>query len=148
MLRPWRQTYSPIPFLSHLCPCIRRRNGGHTPLPNVWSFHNASRCREWPWSSVPRLYPLGRVYLGTGWSGRSVRRAQSGRVGTAPEGGSQRESGYRAVSERRGTPRLPHGFDPSRLRDGTRLPDPYPKVFRMSFLQGPSRSNGQGLGGT
>jgi len=69
MLRPWRQTYSPIPFLSHPCPCIGRRNGGRTPLPNVRSFCSASRCREWPWSSVPRLCPSGQGYPETGWSG-------------------------------------------------------------------------------
>jgi len=58
------------------------------------------------------------------------------------------DSGHRVVGERHGTPRLPRGFDPSGLRDGTRLLGPYPKVFHMSFLRGPSRSDSQGLGGT
>jgi len=60
----------------------RHINGGRTPLPNVQSFCNTGRCREWPWSSVLCLCPLGQGYPGTGWSGRSVWRAQSGRVRT------------------------------------------------------------------
>ena len=74
--------------------------------------------------------------------------AQSGWVGILPEGGLQWESGHRVVGERRGTPCLPRGFDPFRLQDGTRLPGPYPKVFRMSFSRGLLRSDSQGLGRT
>jgi len=144
----WRRTYSPIPSLSRPCPCIRRQNGGRIPSSNVWSFRSASKCREWPWSSMLRLCPSGRGYPGTGWSGRSAGQVQPGRVGITPEGGSQRESGCRVVSERHEKPHLPRGSDPLGLRDGSSLPGRYPKAFRMPFLRGPLRFCGQVLGRT
>ena len=65
-----------------------------------------------------------------GLSGRTTGEVQPGRVRISPEGGSWTESEGRAVGERRGKPRLPHGFGLFGLRDGTRLPGLYPKVFR------------------
>ena len=113
---------------------------GKSPVAQIQSpsFRSAGKCREWPWSSVPCLCPLGWDYLGTGWSGRSAGQVQLGQVGISPEGGSQRESGCRVVGERHEKPHLPRGSDPSGLRDGTSLPGWYLKAFRMPFLRGPS----------
>jgi len=107
------------------------------------------QCRQV--SGVALVFRAVSMSIGTGLPGDRLewaKRSQDGLGYRQRAGSSQRELGHRVVGERRGTPRLPRGSDPSKLRDRTRLPGPYPKAFHMSFPRGASRFSSRGLSGT